>query len=113
MTKIPGNPLVGKHGIKSASKPVITIHKILSLAVNAGWRRWNAGRCGSMQVHSQLTLVCRAGQSQLILVENGADCRSERFRLQVVTLISIQPWKLPGNMTASIQGSYRWLLRMV
>lgn len=38
-----------------------------------------------MQVHSQLTLVCRAGQSQLILVENGADCRSERFRLQVVT----------------------------
>ena len=76
MTKIPGNPLVGKHGIKSASKPVITIHKILSLAVNAGWRRWNAGRCGSMQVHSQLTLVCRAGQSQLILVENGADCRS-------------------------------------
>jgi len=38
-----------------------------------------------MQAHSQLTLVCRAGQSQLILVENGADCRSERFRLQVVT----------------------------
>ena len=86
MTKIPGNPLVGKHGIKSASKPVIPTHKILSLAVNAGWRRWNAGRCGSMQVHSQLTLVCRAGQSQLILVENGADCRSERFRLQVVTV---------------------------
>ncbi len=38
-----------------------------------------------MQVHSQLILVCRAGQSQLIPVENRIDCRSGRFRLQAVT----------------------------
>lgn len=30
-------------------------------------------------------LVDRADQSQLILVENRADCRSGRFRLQVIT----------------------------
>ena len=38
-----------------------------------------------MQVHSQLMLVDRDGQSQLILVENRADCRLACFRLQVIT----------------------------
>jgi len=56
-----------------------------SFAESVSRRRWNAGRRGSMQAHSQLMLVGRAGHSQLIPVEKHADCRSGRFRLQVVT----------------------------
>ncbi|MDV7210106.1 hypothetical protein, partial [Azotobacter beijerinckii] len=44
-----------------------------------------AGSPDRLQVHSQLMLVGRFGYSQLIPVENRLDCRSDRFRLQVVT----------------------------
>ena len=45
---------------------------------NSGSLPWNAG---SFAVISGLS----ARQSQLILVENRAECRSSRFRMQVVT----------------------------
>jgi hypothetical protein len=50
-----------------------------------------------MQVHSQLMLVRRAGQSQLILAENRLDCRSGCFRLQVVTAKGLARLSAPFN----------------
>lgn len=82
MTKIPAES--ARWQTRRASAPGITV------ATNAGWRRWNAGRRGSVQVHSQLMLVCRTGQSQLILVGKRLDCRSGRFQMQAVTTSCIK-----------------------